>query len=285
MQEITSHVYIDTNYPGVTLGAINWNHGLVLVDAPLRLEDARSWRSAQINMGGGVDRLLVNLDAHLDRTLGARAMDCTVISHEKLVDVFHARPMSFKPQNSETGAEWELHENLGTIRWATPEITFSDELQIHWEDHPICLENHPGCAPGAIWLVLPQQGVVFLGDAVVPDQPPFLANADVSLWIDQLHLLLSSQYRDYLLVSGRGGLIALEHVRSQIKFLEKVEEHLISLAEQKNPMAELEKFSGNLYKGFKVPLGREKQYHDRLKWGLTQYFMRHHQDGFGLPEA
>lgn len=278
MQEITSHVYIDTNYPGVTLGAINWDHGLLLVDAPLRLEDSRSWKSALINLGGGVDRLLVNLDAHLDRTLGARSMDCTVIGHEKLAEVFHSRPMTFKPQGSETGAEWELYENLGTVRWASPEITFSDELQIHWEDHPICLESHPGCAPGAIWLILPQQGVVFLGDAVVPDQPPFLANCELTPWIDQLHLLLSSKYRDYLLVSGRGGLIALEQVRSQIKFLEKVEQHLQALMDHKNPVIELEKLTGNLMKSFKIPAMREQQYHNRLSWGLNQYFSRHHKD-------
>lgn len=281
MQEITSHVYIDSNYPGVTLGAINWDHGLLLVDAPLRLEDSRSWRSALISLGGGVDRLLVNLDAHLDRTLGARAMDCTVIGHEKLTEVFHSRPMSFKPQGMETGADWERFENLGTVRWATPEITFSDEMQIHWNGNPICLENHPGCSPGAIWLVLPKQGVVFLGDAVVPDQPPFLADADISLWIDHLHLLLSSQYRDYLLVSGRGGLIALEQVRSQIKFLEKAEQHLLNLIEQKNPATELEKLAGSLLKGFKIPPEREIQYQHRIRWGLTQYHMRHNKNGAG----
>ena len=73
MQELAPHVYIETGYAGVTLGAINWAHGLILIDAPFRAEDTRSWRSNLLNLGGGVDRLLVNLDAHFDRTLGARA--------------------------------------------------------------------------------------------------------------------------------------------------------------------------------------------------------------------
>jgi 3-hydroxyisobutyrate dehydrogenase-like beta-hydroxyacid dehydrogenase len=83
MQEIAAHVFIETAYPGVTLAALNTPHGLILVDAPLRGEDTRSWRATLLNMGGGVERLLVNLDAHFDRTLGARAMDCTVVAHEK----------------------------------------------------------------------------------------------------------------------------------------------------------------------------------------------------------
>jgi hypothetical protein len=63
-------------------GQITCPHGLVLIDSPFRPEDARSWRSTLLNLSGGVDRLLVNLDSHLDRTLGVRAMECTVVGHE-----------------------------------------------------------------------------------------------------------------------------------------------------------------------------------------------------------
>ena len=42
MQEISPKVFIETSYPGVTLGAIDWTHGLILVDAPFRPEDIRA---------------------------------------------------------------------------------------------------------------------------------------------------------------------------------------------------------------------------------------------------
>ena len=71
MQEIASHVYIETSFPGVTLGAINWPHGLIQIDAPFRPEDIRTWRAELITMSGGVERLLVNLDAHFDNGLEA----------------------------------------------------------------------------------------------------------------------------------------------------------------------------------------------------------------------
>ena len=32
MQELSNHVYIETGYAGVTLGAINWPHGLILIE-------------------------------------------------------------------------------------------------------------------------------------------------------------------------------------------------------------------------------------------------------------
>ncbi|MEK7259881.1 MAG: quinolinate synthase NadA, partial [Pseudomonadota bacterium] len=46
-------------------------------------------------------------DAHPDRTLGVRAMDCTVIAHEKTAQAFRNRPNTFKAQGDETGSNWE----------------------------------------------------------------------------------------------------------------------------------------------------------------------------------
>ena len=77
MQQIKPGIYFEDGYLGVTLGALVFSHGTIMIDAPLRPEDARAWRSALLNLRGGSSRLLVSLDAHLDRTLGTRAMECT----------------------------------------------------------------------------------------------------------------------------------------------------------------------------------------------------------------
>ena len=185
-----------------------------------------------LNLSGGVDRIMINMDAHLDRTLGARAMDSTIVAHEKMADVFRNRPVTFKAQGNETGAEWELHNGLGSIRWAAPEITFSDRLYIHWDANPLLLEHHPGPATSAIWAILPEDKIAFLGDAVMPNQPPYLASADIPAWLSALELLLAPEYRDYLLVSGRGGLIAQQQIRDQINFLSEVQTQIRNLSER-----------------------------------------------------
>jgi hypothetical protein len=69
-----------------------------------------------------------------------------------MAEVFRNRPVTFKAQPAETGAEWELHNNLGSVRWLPPEITFSDQFFIHWNGSPIKLEHKPGSNQGAIWL-------------------------------------------------------------------------------------------------------------------------------------
>ncbi len=277
MQELAHHVYIETVYPGVTLGAINWSHGLILIDPPIRPEDARSWRSSLLNLGGGVDRMLVNLDTHFDRTLGARAMDCMIVGHEKMAEVFRNRPVTFKTQGNETGAEWELHNGLGSIRWVVPEITFSEQMVIHWDESPLQLEYHPGPAIGSIWAVLPEQHIVFVGDTVVSNQPPFYATADLPAWMDSVRLLLTPEYQDYLIISGRGGPVAQQQVRRQLHHLEKAYQHVSRLAEQKATASETESLVSTLLSDFEVPPERSAQYRQRLQYGLYHYYVRHYQ--------
>jgi hypothetical protein len=279
MLEIAPNIFIETGYAGVTLGAINWQHGLILIDAPFRAEDARSWRTALLNLNRGVDRILVNMDAHFDRTLGSRAMDCTICGHDKLVQVFHNRPVNFKPQISNTGAEWETQNGLGTIRWMPPEITFTEKLEVRWSTSMLVLEYHPGSGLGAIWADIHKEGILFLGDAVSLDQPPFLANSDLPVWIESLHLLLSPQYRNYLLVSGRGGLITHEHVREQLHFLENAHQMLLNLAEQRCRPDETEKLVPSLMGQYRKLGDRKALFTQRVRWGLHQYYIRHFYPG------
>ena len=267
---------METAYAGVTLGAINWPHGLILIDSPFRADDARAWRSSLINMGGGVERMLINLDAHVDRTLGVRAMECTILAQDKVAGVFHNRPLTFKSQTIEIGADWELVGNLGSVRWAPPELTFTDHLKIYWDEKPMRVEYHPGPATGASWVILPEHKVDFVGDCVVVNQPPFLATADLKLWIGQLELLLSDEYREYLVVGGRGGLASYRDIHTQLLFLRKVQERVEKLAAQNAPVDQLLPLGAALLADFDAPEGRETQFRQRLMWGLRQYYLRHY---------
>jgi glyoxylase-like metal-dependent hydrolase (beta-lactamase superfamily II) len=280
MQEISENVFVENSFLGVTLGAINLPHGLLLIDAPPRQEDVRSWRASLLNLGGGVDRLLVNLDAHVDRTLGVRAMECTVVAQEKTSQVFRNRPTAFKAQDTETGADWELVNNLGSIRWAPPEITFTHRMLIHWDDQPAILEHHPGPQAGAVWVVLPASKVAFIGDLVTPHQPPFLALADLPGWIEALELLLSPEYAGYLLVSGRTGLVTIDEVRTHLDFSKKLCTQLDVLTEQKATPESAENLIPDLLAYMDFSQQRQEQFIKRLRWGLYYYLTRHTRANF-----
>jgi glyoxylase-like metal-dependent hydrolase (beta-lactamase superfamily II) len=283
MQSIAKNVYIEDSYPGATLGVISLAHGLLQIDAPPSPEDARAWRAALLSLGGGSERLLVNLDAHPDRTLGARAMDCTIIAHEKTAQVFRSRPNTFKSPGEDTGADWETIPGLGNVRWMMPEITFSQQMGLHWdEDIPIELEYHPGPSVGATWVILPNEKAIFVGDAVLKNQPPFLANADVPVWLDTLKLLLSSQYRGWLVVSGRGGLVTADVIRAQRDFLEQVLNKLEKIAQKKKSVDAVENLVSHLLNSFKFSASKHHKYAQRLHYGLLHYYARHYHPSSNL---
>ncbi len=273
MQQIEHGIYYENSYPGVTVGAVLLPMGTILVDAPLRAEDARAWLNVIYNLGGKPNRVLVNLDAHPDRTLGARSMECTIIAHQKTAQVFRGRPSVFKGQNTESGAVWETFDDVVGTRWALPDITFTHKISINWGEQEVFIEYHAGPAPGGTWVVIPSSKVVFVGDVVLLNQPPFLTNADIPAWIETLDLLMSS-YRDYVVISGRGGEITQDSVKAQQRHLKSILRGMDRMVKRNAPTSEVERLIPNLLSDLTFPTDLYDQYYQRYRHGLFQYYAR-----------
>jgi glyoxylase-like metal-dependent hydrolase (beta-lactamase superfamily II) len=271
MIQIRRGIYYENTYLGVTLGALVFSQGLILIDAPLRPEDARAWRSVLHSLRGSSSRLMVSLDAHLDRTLGARSMECTVLSHQKTAQAYRERPLIFKGQTLESGSDWEYYNDAIGTRWASPDITFTQQMLLHWGGPPVILEHHPGPAPGAIWVIIPDEEIIFIGDAVVPHQPPFLANAELLPWIETLDLLYRS-YKNYVIISGRGGPISNDLIRSQASLLKKIARQIERLAARNASAEHTENMIPGILNDLSFPTELKDKYIQRLRAGLYQYY-------------
>jgi glyoxylase-like metal-dependent hydrolase (beta-lactamase superfamily II) len=277
MDAIAKNVYIEERFTGVTLGVIVQSRGLIQIDAPPAPEDGRSWRASLMGLGNGHERVLINLDSHPDRTLGVRAMDCTIIAHERTAFAFQNRPNTFKAQGDETGANWEAIPGLGSVRWAPPEISFVKQLSLHWSDTPILLESRPGPTEGAIWVVLPEEKIVFIGDSVVKGQPPFLAHADIVPWLESLEYLQSGDFKGFTVVSGRSGVVTSQAIRSQADLLEKIYTKIEIIGKKRSISATVtDKLADSVLKKFKSPAAKQQQYSQRLRFGLRNYYARHY---------
>ncbi|GAP21346.1 MBL fold metallo-hydrolase [Leptolinea tardivitalis] len=272
MEEIAHNVFIETGFIGVTVAAIPFSQGQILIDSPFRNDDIRSWRASLVNLAAGGERVLINLDAHYDRTLGSRAMEATLITHEATATAFRSRPLTFKNQHLGTGAAWEQSNNLGTIRWIPPDITFDHSISLYPDSVTLTVEHHAGPMAGSCWVEIPEAKVLFVGDALPVDQPPFLANADIPAWINSLEILASGRFSGYKLVSGRGGVTSFEKIPALVKWLKGVEEKIISLGEKSVPPEETAGLVSGLIGEFSMPTELKSQYTDRLKWGLFQYY-------------
>jgi cyclase len=276
MQAIANQVYIEDQYPGVTLGAITLPHGLIQIDAPPSPEDGRSWRASLLGLNSGVERLLINVDAHPDRTLGVRAMDCTVVAHEKTAQAFRNRPNTFKAQGDETGADWESVIGIGSVRWSPPEISFTNRMAIEWSNLQVVLEHHSGPTPGASWVIIPDLKIVFVGDLVMRHQPPFLAFSDFQEWQASLDEL-GSAYKNFTIVSGRSGVVPYAVIQEQKDLLQHIDGKLAALAEKQAAPEAVETLIQPILSLVKAPSEKQKQYTQRLAYGLRHYYLRHYR--------
>ena len=232
MKKITSGVFIDNSYPGVIVGAVPLGEGVLMIDAPLRPEDGRAWLATLRGLKGGSDRILVYLDSHIDRTLGGRVMESTILAHDAVFRQFEDRGAIFKSQIVESGDVWETCTGLSGIRWAAPNIAFSQETRIRWQDAEILLEYHPGPDDGAIWVSLPHEQVIFIGDLVTSSQPPFLSRAILPAWEESLDLL-AKDYKDFVKISSRDGIIDEREIKSMKKFVSGMNKQLERLSRRR----------------------------------------------------
>lgn len=279
MQQISENVFIERNYPGVTLGAIFSESRLLLIDSPLRPEDGRHWKFSTQAYQKCRERMVVALDSHPDRTLGIRVLDSQVIGQDRLNVVYRNRPQIFKPPAVDYGAEWERCSNLGTIRWTPPDITFTEKMDVHCGTRQVRLEHHSGPSPCAIWAILPEEKIIFVGDTVTTLQPPFLGNAKLVDWINSLKLL-QTEYAGYILVSGRQGIFTMTEVQEMIDFLETVNNGFCGLGKTCT-MQDLNGLAMKYLKRYNITEEYNALYERRLKYGISQCY--HHN--FVNPDA
>ncbi len=274
MEKISSKIFIENSYPGVIVGAITSGDSVVLIDAPLRPEDGRSWLGSLLGLKGGSDRFLVYLDAHIDRTLGGRVMDSTAIAHQIVYDTFEQRSSVFKAQMPESGTDWETITGLSGIRWMSPNMAFTTRMSLKLKDTEIVLEHHPGPEKGSIWVVVPDEEVVFIGDLVTVSQPPFLAYSNLGAWDTALDVLSSKPYKDYTKISSRDGVISDKDVRNMRKFLSGVHKQLDRMTRRQVAPNNLEKMIDKLLGMFEFAPRYRSHYHQRLYHGLQQCYTK-----------
>jgi len=306
MREIRPNIYYEDCYAGVTLGALILPRGIVLIDAPLRAEDCLAWNTAVLSQSNKdsepgskemvTDHMLDYLDAHPDRTIGARVLETTgqipfIIAHRDTARGFESRPTIFKGQNPDSGAEWETCDDIVSTRWALPDLTFSDSLNLYWErgangkrnnasplpTWQVILEHHAGSAAGATWVHIPQEKVIFVGDAVLVNQPPFLESAHIPQWLRSLEQLIARAKDGYTIISGRGGLVMEQEIRALSIYLERVHQILAGLAKKGAELKDVEQIVPEFLQRLEYPAGRKSLYEQRLRHGLHHYFMRHYR--------
>lgn len=270
MKKIAPNVFIEEKYDSVHLGMIQTDEGLMLVDAPLRVEDTRQW--LQDLHDYGKPAYLALLDHHPERVLGSRILDLPRIAHDQTRLVMAEWPDTFKGSTHPIGGESDQLKRITGISRTVPEVTFSKTMIIHLGKTEFHFRHSPGPTAGAMWMLVPEAQAVFIGDAVTVKMPPFIGSALLDRWIETLDALRDPFFDEYKIISSRDGLIEREDINSMARFLRKIGPRLEKLAGLEDGVEKAGALAGKLAADFQVPPSKQEQGLTRLQIGLQDLY-------------
>jgi glyoxylase-like metal-dependent hydrolase (beta-lactamase superfamily II) len=270
MRELVKGVFVEEAFPGVRLGAVVADGAALLIDSPLRIEDGREWL-AEVGAHGR-PRFMVLLDDHPDRVFGARAFDLPLIAQTQAREAIAAWPDPLRSTSHLVGAEADRLKRVSGLSRAIPHVGFQRELELRLGSQVVELRHRPGPRPGSVWVVLPWARVVFVGDTVWAQEPPYLGEAQLDAWLDSLAELRSSAFSRFKIVSARDGLVRREAIVGMAAFLRKVAHRMERLQDRDEEEEAAGKLAPQLARGFRIPVARREQALLRLRGGLERLY-------------
>jgi glyoxylase-like metal-dependent hydrolase (beta-lactamase superfamily II) len=272
MQKLAKDIYVESGFPGVTVGAIITADGIICIDAPTHPADARRWRLKLAQLSPKPVRFTINLDHHRDRILGTQWLEAPVIAHEHTSERIRQLPEVFKGGVSEAGADADLAADLIGARFVPPQLTFGDRMVVAHGGRELHLTHHPGPTPGAVWVEIPAEGVVFVGDAVTNDVPPVMAEANPAAWLEALGLLQKKKYPARVVVPGRGAVTDKAGVKVMEDFLRALRRKVDALIRSKRTRSEVGQVAPDFLDYFTVPGALRDHYTRRIRAGLERVY-------------
>ena len=277
MQKLAPKVFLENKYIGVNLGLVVTSEGLLLVDSPLHPEEVEEWWKVVSERGR--PKFLILLDSHPDRVLGSRTLKLPAIAQDQTLKTIREWADTFKGNAHPIGAEADLLKRITGVNNAIPEITFSERMVIHMGGKEIIFLHRPGPRPGSMWMVIPDLSVVFVGDTVTIDEPPYVGVSDIEAWLNSLDELRGSDMKSYTLISSCGGRINRKDINHMARFLRKVQSRVEKLNDEKSRNEEMERLAIDLMGDFSIRTMREDLILKRLKTGLLDQSLLHFPDG------
>ncbi|MCK5318276.1 MAG: MBL fold metallo-hydrolase, partial [Anaerolineales bacterium] len=227
----------------------------------------------------GRPKFLILLDSHPDRVLGSRTLKLPAIAQDQTLKTIREWADTFKGNAHPIGAEADLLKRITGVNNAIPEITFSERMVIHMGGKEIIFLHRPGPRPGSMWMVIPDLSVVFVGDTVTIDEPPYVGVSDIEAWLNSLDELRGSDMKSYTLISSCGGRINRKDINHMARFLRKVQSRVEKLNDEKSRNEEMERLAIDLMGDFSIRAMREDLILKRLKTGLLDQSLLHFPDG------
>ncbi len=242
LQKLSDHVYAyvgiknanpSANSFGANAGLVVGEDAALVIDTLVSAKDAKRFLSDIKKVTKKPVKYVVNTHYHLDHAWGNSVFvekGAVVIAHEnsRLAMVKMEDP-TLHPENYGMTAK----DLKGTVLKA-PTLTFRDAMQVDLGGIVVAL-SYPGetHTNGSIFVVIPQESVIFLGDALFTQYHPFIAEGNYKSWKKILTDLEKTPFK--ILVPGHGPLSTVQDLKDMKTYMTEFDTKAKKLCKGKKP--------------------------------------------------
>jgi cyclase len=270
IREIAPRVFVETEYHGANVAFIVTGEGVILIDTPMLPNEARLWWGEILKRTDQEIIYVINTDHHRAHVIGNQFFPtATVIAHEhawkemkSYGDSFRTRLINmYRDRIPEAVDEWKQH--LEIIK---PEITFTGRTILFKGDKEIHMIPVGGHTPATTVVLLPEEKLLFAGDVVVTNRPPFLSQGNTKQWLEALTYLRKLNYD--VLIPGHGELTGKEATEKMSEYLRMVRRRVRSAYRSGLSKADTARSLSHLIRFWPIPPFEKPKADRRFKSGL-----------------
>ena len=268
MKQVAPQVYVEHGYHGVTVGCIVTPSGVVCIDSPTRPADAAAWRAEIARLTDQPVRFVVLTDAHPDRILGLYCLGGAVVAHEATWEKIKSYGDPPRPSAADSASS---HADVPQAHAVLPQITFTSRLVLY-HGMTIVIQHVGGATPGSVWVHLPEQRVLFMGDLMACRTHPETSEGDIAAWLDLLAQVQSKSFPAQVIVPGRGSPCNKAALEPMISYLRAMRTRVQSLIRTRRPRTDTALLVPEFLARYHVPGAEREGARQRIKAGLDHLY-------------
>jgi cyclase len=270
IREIVPNIFVETEYHGANVAFIVTGEGVILIDSPMLPNEAVHWRAEIEKRTSEKIIYIINTDHHRAHVIGNQYFPtATVIAHEQAWkemksygDSFRTRLLNmYRDRMPEAVEVWQ--QDLEIIK---PEVTFTGRTVLYHGGKEIHFIPVGGHTPATTVVYFPQEKLLFAGDVVVTNRPPFLSQGNTREWLEALTYLRKLNYD--VLIPGHGELAGKEATENMSEYLRMVRRKVRSAYRSGLPKADTARSLSHLIRQWPIPPFEKPKADRRFKSGL-----------------
>jgi cyclase len=200
-QRVSPRVVVETENYGSNNSVVIGRDGVVLVDTPHRLSDARAWAEYVATLGNV--RFIVNTDHHPDHTIGNYLLPGEVVAHRVTRERLLAEPPTMEYlEGLMARLDPDGMDLLRDYSVRVPNVVFDSTASIFLDDATVELTHHRGHTRNSVLAYQPEDRVIFTGDIVCEAGLPSFQDSRLVDWFDALDFVETFDFD--VLVPGHG---------------------------------------------------------------------------------